>query len=935
MKGPLRDYFATSVRRRLMLMMMLTVLAVLALATFAFLISNALEARRALARELDTLAEVVGVNSAAALSFGDRNAAAENLSALRAHPDVLVAGLFTVRGELFAEYFRDNNNQEQGIREMQREYQGRLELARHRSDGHAIFDKEFWEEIEVVRPVLLDGQPIGTLVIEMSFARLHESIGRSVVISAAVIAVALLIAMWLSAKLQQTVSGPVLRLAETMREVTATEAYGTRISSSGRDEIGALFNAFNQMLEQIQLRDQRLAIVSERLNQTLGASGISLWEFDIDKGCIHFDVRWADMIGAQPGESSATPDELAKLLTPEDRGRVFAQAMLVLKGTVPQYDIEHRVRTHSGDMIWVHNRGRVVERDAGGRALRAIGTNIDITQRKQAEIELRSAKEAAEQASRAKSQFLANMSHEIRTPMNGVLGMTELLLNTELSERQRRLAETARQSGAALLGIINDILDFSKMEAGKLELEHIGFDLRQTMDEVIGLFAEPAQAKHIELAWYVQEAVPSSLRGDSGRLRQILTNLVANAIKFTDRGEVVVRLSLDRIDGDLAVLRFEVSDTGIGISPDAQTGIFNAFTQADSSTTRQYGGTGLGLAISRELVALFGGEIGVTSRLGRGSTFWFVVPFELQGDAALCAVPRHDGLRDVRVLIVADSAVNRAILSDQLKLLSMHVNTATGGQEAMDALSGCAGHDAYRIAVLDMQMPEMDGVELARLIRRSAGLEDIELVLLSSIGHDVPIETLRELRVQRWLTKPVTQQQLRACMLEIAGIDRPAPVPSPGPSPEPSHPPTQESRGLHVLIAEDHPFNQMVAREMLRAIGCTSHVAANGREALDAIAQDAYDAVLMDCQMPEMDGFEATRMLRAREAATGAQRLPVIALTASAMEGDRELCLAAGMDAYLVKPYSQQQLEEALRHYAEQRNGAGTAASPDVADTAQ
>jgi two-component system, sensor histidine kinase and response regulator len=919
----LRDYFETSIRRRLMLIIMLTVLAVLTLATSAFFVNDMLVVHRAITQELETLAQVVGTNSTAALSFGDRKAAEENLSALRATPHVMHAGLFNAKGELLASYVGASDDSEQELGELQLEYQ--QWRAGGEPGARGSIDKVYWKEVAVALPVVLDGREIGAIVIEASFARMSQSIARNLIISAGVFVVAIVIALLLSSLLQRAISKPVLELANKMKLVTATAAFDTRVRTRRRDEIGTLFNAFNQMLEQIQSRDEQLAIASERLSLALDASRISLWDCDPVKGSIYFDAHWADMIGAPPGESRSAMSTLTALVSTDERERFVAQTLLVLKGKVPFYDAEHCVRTPSGKHIWVQSRGKVVERDADGRVRRVIGTNIDITQRKQDEVELRSAKEAAEQASRAKSQFLANMSHEIRTPMNGVLGMTELLLNTELSERQRRLADTARQSGTALLKIINDILDFSKIEAGKLELEHVDFDLRRTLDALVGLFAEPAQTQGIELILHVDETVPPALQGDCGRLQQILTNLITNAIKFTEQGEVVVRVGMATHDGEHVVLRFEVSDTGIGIDADTQTRLFSAFSQADNSTTRKYGGTGLGLAISKELVGLFGGEIGVTSELGHGATFWFTVPFATQRDAAPYTPPRPASLHHLRVLVVDDNATNREILCSQLAGLGLRADSVAGGQEALRALLGAAGRDPYRIAILDIHMPGMNGLELARLIRRDPGLQDVALLMLSSVGLDVPTQTLHELHVRSWLTKPVSRSQLSHCLIACTAIDASVPGAAAASSPAPAS--LSGPRALHVLVAEDNPVNQAVAMEMLAALGCTCRIAANGREALDAIAQDAYDVVLMDCQMPEMDGFEATRALRAREADTGAPRLRVIALTAHAMEGDEAQCIAAGMDSYLAKPYGQQQLEVAMRIYPAAQPAAASAAT--------
>ena len=524
---------------------------------------------------------------------------------------------------------------------------------------------------------------------------------------------------------------------------------------------------------------------------------------------------------------------------------------------------------------------------------------------------LDAARRSAEHLAKAKSEFLANMSHEIRTPMNGMLGMTELLLDTHLAERQRWLAETAHQSGVGLLKIIGDVLDFSKIEAGQIELDPLDFDLRRIMDAVAVLLAEAAQSKGIELILHLEEAVPWALRGDSERLRQILTNLIANAIKFTAQGEVVLRAGLVRNDEDRAVLRFEIMDTGIGIEPSAQARIFEAFAQADGSTTRKYGGTGLGLAICKRLVELFHGEIGVISRSGSGSTFWFTAPFEKQQGTSPDAPAQSQPLCDWHVLVVDDNTANRGVLCGQLAALGLRANGAADAQEAIAALYSPADADPYNVALIDLQMPGTDGLELARLVRRDPALDCVRLLLMVPISFDVPTQVLSKLRVQHWFTKPVSQWQMSDYLRQLANSEGTAHEASAAPSAAPVS--LVAELALRVLVVEDNPVNQAVATAMLEALGCQCDLASTGREALDAVARCSYDVALMDCQMPEMDGYQATRELRRRELATGAPRLKIIALTAHAMQGDSERCIAAGMDAYLAKPYSQAQLLEVIR----------------------
>jgi PAS domain S-box-containing protein len=533
----------------------------------------------------------------------------------------------------------------------------------------------------------------------------------------------------------------------------------------------------------------------------------------------------------------------------------------------------------------------------------------DITERRGLEAELAEARDEALESSRLKSDFLATMSHEIRTPMNGVIGLTGLLLDSPLTDTQRQYAEGVRTSGESLLGIINDILDFSKIEAGKLELEMVDFDLAEALDDVAFLVAESARAKGLELVAYCHPGMPTLLRGDVGRLRQILLNLVANAVKFTAQGEVVLRASLGHADdAEHVVVRLEVLDTGIGIAPESSERLFDPFSQADASTTRRYGGTGLGLAISRRLTEAMGGTIGVDSELGQGSAFWLELPLARASHPHQVPERSRRLPPDLRILIVDDNQTNRLVLGAQLLAWDLTADLVPDAYAALDLIQRAAEEGRpYDIALVDMAMPGRDGMDLARIVKADPTLRSVRLLLLTSVS--VGADEAARAGFSVCLTKPARLSQLyEALVRALAPPAQPAPLRAPPPAPTTS----PDTKG-RLLIVEDNAINQAVARAMVGKLGYSCDVAGNGIEALAAADRRHYDLVLMDCQMPEMDGFEATAELRRREA--GRSPVPIIAMTAGAMVEDRDRCLAAGMDDYLAKPVKGVELERMLTQW--------------------
>jgi PAS domain S-box-containing protein len=640
-----------------------------------------------------------------------------------------------------------------------------------------------------------------------------------------------------------------------------------------------------------------------RFRELAASAPVGIFQTDSAGGCVYVNERWSEMAGMPSAEAAGLG--WLRALHPADRARV-QQAWCAWVEGESAFDLHYRFLRHDGSEIWAMGRA-VASRDSDGSISGFLGTVTDVTESHHQALALERAHAEAETAMRAKSLFLANMSHEIRTPLNAVIGMTTLLLDTPMSEDQRDFARTIGASGESLLVIVNDILDYSKAEVGKLEIEQQVFDLRRCVEEALDQVAPRALEKRLNLAYLIEDDTPESLVGDATRLRQILVNLLSNAVKFTHQGEVFVSVDSEALGDGTHRIHLAVQDSGIGIAPEHLPRLFQSFTQVDPSTTRKYGGTGLGLAISRRLAELMGGTVTVQSEPGQGSLFRASVVAKAAAAQAPEFLQRNaPALAGKRLLIVDDNLTNRRILTRMALLWGMLPSTLASALEALDRVRH---GEHYDVAVLDGSMPGIDGPALASEIRRHRSAAEMPIVMLTSLGQRHGLHEEHGIGPATYLTRPIKASQLFATLVDVLSGKRAA---APGLKPTPENLATRLP--LKVLVAEDNAANQRVALQLLQRLGYSADMAANGIEVIDAVERQAYDVVLMDIQMPEMDGLQAARWITQRRGSSGRPR--IIAMTANVMPGDREAYLAAGMDGYVAKPIDPEALAAALLEMA-------------------
>jgi PAS domain S-box-containing protein len=909
-----------SLRRKLTLVIMINTFVALCAAGIAFAEYGVYRFKQLRLEDLNALANILGTNSTAPLAFKDPNSAQDILRALSAKPHILSAVIYDRDGKPFAVYHRAGAADRFSAPPVE------SESSRFTSSRVRIFQQ-----------ILFQDEKVGTVFLEGDTVEYKQLLAGYLLFFGLIVAVVSLGAYVMAGRLQRPISNPILELAWTTKMVTSSRDYSIRAGKRSEDEVGVLIDGFNEMLGQIQNRDTDLRHAHEDLERRVDERTAELEQEVADR------QRAQEALHESEGRIRLLLDSTAEAIFGIDREgqctfcnpatiRLLGQESVPALLGKPMHELMHhsfpdgthypieecKIAQSLRSFEGIHSDEEVFWRADGtsfpaeywaypirreGEAVGAVVTFLDITERKRAQAALLEAKEAAEAASRAKSEFLANMSHEIRTPMNGIIGMTELALDTTLTPEQRDYLNLVKSSADSLLHVINDILDFSKIEAGKLELEKTQFEIRDLFRDTLKALAQRTDERRLEMCARVSPKVPRMMIGDPTRLRQLVVNLVGNAIKFTEGGTIVLDTELEAITGDEVRLHISVSDTGIGIPPEKRHIIFESFAQADGSTTRRFGGTGLGLTISRQLVELMGGRIWVESEVGKGSTFHFTCNFQ-RGKAPKSDQEQIAGktLAGLNVLVADNNPVNLKIFAEMLSNWGMNPTLAESGAAALDLLEAArnAGH-AFPIVILDALMPNVNGFQVLQQIQSNRELAGEVILLLSGNPHLADTARAAECGAKECLTKPVGQSELLDAILSALGViaveERliKASVPIP-----------QKTRGrpLNILLAEDNPVNQKLAIRLLEKAGHRVTLAGTGREALAALENSGsigFDVALMDIQMPEMDGMEASAEIRNREKKSG-KRLPILAMTANAMRGDRERYLAGGMDGYISKP---------------------------------